>query len=231
LDNASVNDVLVRALSRILRESFDIQFVPDNSQIRCLAHVVNLVVQKLLATLEEAVDPNIEDTYKDAKDLPVHYDPETDRELAEFEREVFQKKDSESTEEEGDGLLMAALGPEYEKLSPVQKVSYSFHGKAVSDTVNKLRKITVKICSSPQRRKRFRTTAQAVFTKSTDISPSGMPLSTLMVIRDVRHRWNYTEAMISRGILLRKVCCFLTVSHCILHHSRLLIVRFWTAMN
>jgi hypothetical protein len=118
-----------------LRESFDIQFVPDNSQIRCLAHVVNLVVQKLLATLEEAVDPNIEDTYKDAKDLPVHYDPETDRELAEFEREVFQKKDSESTEEDGDGLLMAALGPEYEKLSPVQKVSYSFHGKAVSDTV------------------------------------------------------------------------------------------------
>ncbi|KAJ7834404.1 hypothetical protein B0H13DRAFT_1914110 [Mycena leptocephala] len=159
-----------------MRESFDIQFVPDNSEIRCLAHVVNLVVQKLLATLEEAVDPNIEDTYKVAKDLPVHYDPETDRELAEFERE------------DGDGLLVAALGPEYEKLSPVQK----------------LRKITVKICSSPQRRKRFRTTAQAVFTKSTDISPSGKPLSTLMVIRDVRHRWNYTEAMISRGILLRK---------------------------
>jgi hypothetical protein len=44
LDNHPVNDVLVRALSKILREKFDVQFVPDNSQIRCLAHVVNLVV-------------------------------------------------------------------------------------------------------------------------------------------------------------------------------------------
>jgi hypothetical protein len=26
-----------------------------------------------------------------------------------------------------------------------------------------------------------------------------------MVIRDVKHRWNYTEAMISRALVLRKV--------------------------
>ncbi|KAJ6626477.1 hypothetical protein B0H10DRAFT_1755504, partial [Mycena sp. CBHHK59/15] len=25
-----------------------------------------------------------------------------------------------------------------------------------------------------------------------------------MVVRDVRHRWNYTHAMIERGLLLRK---------------------------
>lgn len=34
LDNAAPNDVFVRALSRILRENFAIQFVPENSQIR-----------------------------------------------------------------------------------------------------------------------------------------------------------------------------------------------------
>ncbi|KAF8189446.1 hypothetical protein K438DRAFT_1582721 [Mycena galopus ATCC 62051] len=26
-----------------------------------------------------------------------------------------------------------------------------------------------------------------------------------MVVRDVRHRWNYTHAMIERGLLLRKI--------------------------
>ncbi|KAJ7271310.1 hypothetical protein B0H12DRAFT_976998, partial [Mycena haematopus] len=25
-----------------------------------------------------------------------------------------------------------------------------------------------------------------------------------MVVRDVRHRWNYTEAMIKRGVMLQK---------------------------
>ncbi|KAJ7131151.1 hypothetical protein C8R44DRAFT_612967 [Mycena epipterygia] len=61
LDNAAPNDVLIRALSRLLREKFDVQFVPENSQIRCLAHVVNLVVQKMLAALEEAPDHAVED--------------------------------------------------------------------------------------------------------------------------------------------------------------------------
>ncbi|KAJ7865201.1 hypothetical protein B0H13DRAFT_1455339, partial [Mycena leptocephala] len=59
LDNAPPNDVLLRALARPLRENFDIQFVPANSQIRCLAHVVNLVVQKILAALGDVVDPDI----------------------------------------------------------------------------------------------------------------------------------------------------------------------------
>ncbi|KAJ7770293.1 hypothetical protein DFH07DRAFT_684213, partial [Mycena maculata] len=58
LDNASPNDVLIRTLSRLLMERFDVQFTPENSQIRCLDHVVHLVVQKMLAALEEAVDPD-----------------------------------------------------------------------------------------------------------------------------------------------------------------------------
>jgi hypothetical protein len=33
----------------------------------------------------------------------------------------------------------------------------------------------------------------------------GRKLATLMVIRDVRHRWNYTHAMIQRARLLREV--------------------------
>ncbi|KAJ6613220.1 hypothetical protein B0H10DRAFT_1628930, partial [Mycena sp. CBHHK59/15] len=63
LDNAAPNNVLIRTLSRLLQEKFDLQFVPDNSQIRCLAHVVNLVVQKILATLDEVSDPDVQDDY------------------------------------------------------------------------------------------------------------------------------------------------------------------------
>ncbi|KAJ7876318.1 hypothetical protein B0H14DRAFT_2252522, partial [Mycena olivaceomarginata] len=76
LDNARTNDVLIRALSDILRQGFDIQWAPENSQIRCIAHVVNLVVQKILATLDEAHDPEEQDYYIPNKDLPFHYDPD-----------------------------------------------------------------------------------------------------------------------------------------------------------
>ncbi|KAJ7933498.1 hypothetical protein B0H13DRAFT_1502257, partial [Mycena leptocephala] len=78
LDNASPNNVLMDTLSKLLMQKFDIQFVPENSQIRRLAHVVNLVVQKLLAALGEAQDPAVEDTYRATKDLLFHYNPDDD---------------------------------------------------------------------------------------------------------------------------------------------------------
>ena len=89
LDNAKTNDVLVGALSRILMQKFGIQWVPENSQIRCLAHVVNLVVQKILAVLNEADDPEIVDYYLPNKDLPFHYDPDGDPDLRDLEEEIF----------------------------------------------------------------------------------------------------------------------------------------------
>ncbi|KAJ7339903.1 hypothetical protein DFH08DRAFT_625927, partial [Mycena albidolilacea] len=87
---AATNDVLIRTLSRILMEKFDIQFVPENSQIRCLAHVVNLVVQKILATLNEADDPDVIDYYLPNKDLPFHYNPDEDPDLRDLENETFE---------------------------------------------------------------------------------------------------------------------------------------------
>ncbi|KAJ7758326.1 hypothetical protein B0H16DRAFT_1225729, partial [Mycena metata] len=83
LDNAKTNDVLIRALSQLLREKYDIQFVPENSQIRCLTHVVNLVVQKLLAALEEGNESTLEEDCLSNKDLLFHYDPALDAELKE----------------------------------------------------------------------------------------------------------------------------------------------------
>lgn len=122
LDNAAPNDVLVRVLSRILREKFDVQFVPENSQIRCLAHVVNLVVQKLLATLDEADDPAVVDYYLPNKDLPFHYDPADDPNLRDLESEVFPAVDGDDEEEE-DVEMMSELAEELAKLSPLKKAS------------------------------------------------------------------------------------------------------------
>ncbi|KAF8186575.1 hypothetical protein K438DRAFT_1033042 [Mycena galopus ATCC 62051] len=188
------------ALGRLLAQKFDIQFVPDNSQIHCLAHVVNLVVQKMLAVLEEADDPDVVDYYLSNKDLPFHYDPDTDAELRDLEDEQFVYKDEEAEEaanteakeeSKAKAEVMEMMATEYENLS----------------ALHKLRLIVTKICSSPQRRRSFKIIAAKMY-KDTK-APSGRKLSTLMVIRDVKHRWNFMEAMISRGKLLRKVCqCF-----------------------
>ncbi|KAJ7676984.1 hypothetical protein DFH06DRAFT_976182 [Mycena polygramma] len=152
-------------------EKFDIQFVPGNSQIRCLAHVVNLVVQKLLHELDEAEDPETADDYVPNKDLPFHYDPARDPELIELEREVFTVDDEEVTEEDDAAGLLAALGSDFEKLSPLKR----------------LRTTTTKICSSPQRRKRFRATAEKTYGET--LAPSGRKLASLMVIRDALDIW------------------------------------------
>ncbi|KAK7012413.1 hypothetical protein R3P38DRAFT_2790675 [Favolaschia claudopus] len=179
LDNASPNTVLVMSLSKLLMKKFDIQFVPANSQIHCLAHVVNLVVQKILAALD-ATDAT--DEYLNNKYLPFHYDPQVDPEQIRLEEEVFTKEDDEGDEEdEAAELLAGILDDEYAEMSPLQK----------------LRTATTKICSSPQRRKRFRATAERMY--GDEKAPSGRPLASLMVVRDVRHRWNYTHAMIKRG--------------------------------
>jgi hypothetical protein len=107
-DNAKTNDVLLRTLSRLLIDKYGIQFVPDNAHIRCLAHVVNLVVQKMLALLGEADHPEINDYYELMKDLPVHYDAENDEALKEMESEennISEGNDNSDDEDLDDELL------------------------------------------------------------------------------------------------------------------------------
>jgi hypothetical protein len=115
LDNASPNDVLLRALARLLQEKFDLQFVPANSQIRCLAHVVNLVVQKILAALGNVVDPDVTDDYLPNKDVPFHYNPDNDPALDELEREVFDDK-ADSGADEDEVILLNGLASTWWKV-------------------------------------------------------------------------------------------------------------------
>ncbi|KAJ7482522.1 hypothetical protein FB451DRAFT_1441871 [Mycena latifolia] len=115
---------------------------------------------------------------------PFHYDPEEDPNLHDLESEQFPAVDADEQEVEAE--VMTELAEELASLSPLQK----------------LRLTTTKICASPQRRRRFKLIAASLY--KSEISGKGRKLSSLMVIRDVKHRWNFTEAMISRAKVLRK---------------------------
>ncbi|KAK7468540.1 hypothetical protein VKT23_003045 [Stygiomarasmius scandens] len=69
-------------------------------QIRCIAHVVNLVSQDILHLLGEVDDPNVIDYFDLHWDLPYHYDPSTDKKQKELETEVAQENDGVGLEEE-----------------------------------------------------------------------------------------------------------------------------------
>lgn len=124
MDNLSANDVLARTVSSILMQKYGIHFTPKNGQINCVAHVVNLVVQAILAAIEEAEDPDIQDYFLSNKDLPIHYDPSLDDTLCELENEVFEdREDSEQfNQEREDERLLEDTG-EYQGLSVIKKVS------------------------------------------------------------------------------------------------------------
>jgi hypothetical protein len=53
---------------------------------------------------------------------------------------------------------------------------------------------------SPQQHRRFKLIAAAIF--KDECAKSCQKLSSLMPIHDVKHQWNFTEAMITRTILL-----------------------------
>jgi hypothetical protein len=55
--------------------------------------------------------------------------------------------------------------------------------------------------ASPQRRLQFRKICRVKYGGK----PDTKPLANLMVVRDVRTRWNYTHAMIRRALLLKEV--------------------------
>lgn len=82
-------------------------------------HVTNIVVQKILATLEEDDDPDVDDHFD--KSIPAHYSPEEDEDQLELEKE----KDPEGIdddEDEDDKTFDQLLTAEAGNLSPVKKV-------------------------------------------------------------------------------------------------------------
>jgi hypothetical protein len=173
-----------------------------------MAHVINLIVQAILAELNEADDPEQDDYYIPNKHIPFHYDPDDDEEVQQMEDEEDDKGGGEDGDEEFVELLHMNLeDKELEgvldsavDLSEVKKVGISNTKRSPTELTKlitcQLRAITKKICSSPQRHKQFRQLLKQVFGSIKAPHPSNKQLCELMVIRDVVTRWNYTHAMI-----------------------------------
>jgi hypothetical protein len=122
-DNASVNDVVIVTIAQIRLARYGIPPSP-NLHIRCVCHVVNLVVQAILAALGEADNPDEVDYYTLNKKQPLHLDIDADPDQIELDSEEFQDEvDDETTPEENIML------EEEEKLkateSPLSKVHIS----------------------------------------------------------------------------------------------------------
>ena len=98
MDNASICDVLTRATGILLLKKYGMKF-HENAQIQCMVHIVNLIVQALLTSLNKAEDPDIDNCYIPNKDLPFHYNPDDDEvQQMEAEDEVEgDEKDEEFT--------------------------------------------------------------------------------------------------------------------------------------
>lgn len=62
-----------------------------------MAHVINLIVQSILAAFNEAPPPDEEDWYFKNKHLPIHYDPDLDPDHRALEDEA--EDDAESLED------------------------------------------------------------------------------------------------------------------------------------
>ena len=106
-------------------ELYGVPFHPNNSHIHCLAHVVNLVVQKMLSVAKDVDDPELQDYYECLnKQFPVHYDLDTDDELHDFET-----KDDNGSKAHGDlsdGLVDQESGEQdqFGAMGAIEKVRH-----------------------------------------------------------------------------------------------------------
>ncbi|TFY70017.1 hypothetical protein EVJ58_g118 [Rhodofomes roseus] len=244
--NKITNDVLARTLGRLLLQRYGIQFETKNAQIRCLAHVVNLVVQKILSDLDEADDPEAADYFVLNKFMEFHYDPKDDEELQDLEAEGAAEADEllcedldipklvenddddddddeyeDDADEEEEVLGVEASEDDEEEQPRSTAKGRSKKGKKKKPkkltVVQKLRAIVRKIVSSPQRRTIFRRHAHKFYDgKKTE--DGGKCIAELMPIRDVKTRWNWTHAMIQRALIMRKAITAWVMDHDKLHH-------------
>lgn len=146
-DNASVNDVLVKTVSKKLLKRYNVPYTPD-SHIRCFAHIVNLIVQAFLASMDEAPDPDDEDQYADITDYPLHYDVDAEDEQIALKSEKLDKSALKAH-------VADALDEEFDcdkvrGMSALKRVCSEFTHHLSYLFSPQLRFITLKITSSPQ---------------------------------------------------------------------------------
>lgn len=101
MDNALSCDVMARKVGELLIRRYNITYT-DDQRVRCCGHVINLVSQDILAALKEGVPSDIEDYYEEARQGPIHLDPDHEPMLTEFdieEEEICDQFSDAETEE------------------------------------------------------------------------------------------------------------------------------------
>lgn len=90
-----MNDVIVKTAARCLLTRYGIP-ESDDIHIRCIAHVINLMVQAFLVGMDEAEDPDELDWFEADSNIPLHYTPETDKDQVALEKEVDKEEANEA---------------------------------------------------------------------------------------------------------------------------------------
>ena len=90
--------MIIQTIAHICLAKYGILESP-NLHIRCVCHIINLVMQTILAALGEADDPDDIDYYVLNKEQSLHLDIDTDPEQCELDEEQFPKEMDEDEDE------------------------------------------------------------------------------------------------------------------------------------
>ncbi|KAF8257527.1 hypothetical protein EI94DRAFT_1629671 [Lactarius quietus] len=206
-------------------ELYHVPFHPNNSHIRCLAHVVNLIAQKMLSVVKDVDNPELQDYYESLnKQFPVHYDIDNDDELQDFENDNDDR--SKAQGDLSDGLIDQESGEQdhFGGMGAIEKVCL-LHNTSKAQTAiysnDQLRTAIVKIVGTPGQCQLFREKAKQYYSLTTRQSKKGVitQVAALMPVRDIRTRWNSTHTMIKHAQILRKL------------HGLLLSSREWDLLG
>jgi hypothetical protein len=107
-DNTTVNNVIFKTAVKYVLSLYDTIIHPD-AHIRCLAHVINLVVQAILAELKEAdqciEDGDDSDYFLLNKNPLVHYSIDDDTDQQDLEGLCESNLEAEQEDPEVDDIL------------------------------------------------------------------------------------------------------------------------------
>lgn len=78
---------MCETLTQILEQKYGIRFDAKNGQVRCFAHGVNRIAQKILSALGDAPDPDEVDYYLEDRDFPLYHDIADDADVTAHEAE------------------------------------------------------------------------------------------------------------------------------------------------